>query len=127
MYHPSMPVTLAVIFRRIAQAGSIVSILILGMFVFGGQEQAKFLSVNEILGFALFPVGVVVGFLIAWKWELVGGLVSLLSLAGFYLWHFSNSGNLPAGPWFMIFSSPAIFFLLARCCRQTSQVEGSGP
>lgn len=115
-----MQATLAEIFRWIARLGSLVSIFILALFVFGGQEELKFLSANEVLGFCLFPITVVAGFLIAWKWELVGGLVSILGLIGFYLWNFASSGSLATGPWFIIFSSPAFVFFLAWCLKPKS-------
>ena len=96
-----------------ARVGSLVSFLVIGMFAFGGEESMVFASAREITGFVLFPVGVLFGMLLGWKWPLGGGVFSLMSLALFYAWHWSESGSLPMGPWFLVFSLPLFFFLAA--------------
>ena len=37
----------------------------------------------EMFLLALFPIGMCVGYLVAWKWPLIGGVVSLVCLATF--------------------------------------------
>jgi hypothetical protein len=59
----------------------------------------------------LFPFGVCVGMALAWRWQLVGAVVSLVSLALFYLLHFFERGRFPGGPWFLVFTLPAVLFL----------------
>lgn len=39
----------------------------------------------EWLGILFMPVGVVVGLILAWKWEGLGGFIAFLSLIGFHL------------------------------------------
>lgn len=104
-------------FRWLARIASLVSLAVLGMFFFGGQEEQQFLSSSEVVGFLFFPVCVAAGFLVAWKWELAGSLLSIFGLAGFYLWHVVGAGKWPDGPWFLIFASPAFLFLLAHLLR----------
>ena len=63
-------------------------------------------TASEAVGLLLFPIGVVLGFGIAWWHEGVGGLVTVGSLALFYLWMFARDGRLPAGPYFLLLAVP---------------------
>jgi len=49
---------------------------------------------------------VIAGFAIAWRRELAGGLVTVGSLALFYLWLFVRDGRWPAGGYFLLFAAP---------------------
>ncbi len=71
----------------------------------------------EWLGLAFFPGGVMVGLIIAWWRELPGGILSILSLIGFYVWHVIESGRLAAGPFFVLLTTPALLFVVAALCR----------
>lgn len=106
-------IQITTIVKWLARLGSIASLIIIGLFAFGGQESMKFLNLNETIGFAFFPVGVLVGMLIGWKYELIGGLFSILCLIGFYAWHYSTAGTFPTGPWFLIFTLPAVLFIVS--------------
>ena len=35
--------------------------------------------------FLFFPIGVYAGQIVAWKWELIGGFITLLSIIAFHL------------------------------------------
>lgn len=102
--------------KWIARIGSLFSITIIGLFAFGGNEPLQLLSLIEAIGFACFPVGVMAGILIGWEWPLRGGLLSLGSLLGFYVWHFVSSGSFPSGPWFAVFAMPLFFFIASAFC-----------
>jgi hypothetical protein len=65
------------------------------------------------LGFAFFPLGVMLGLLLAWRSEPQGGLLTLLSLLAFYAWHLQVDGSFPEGPYFAILAAPGLLFLLA--------------
>ena len=97
--------------RWIARILSIVSMFVIGLFLLGGNESNQFNNVNELVGFSMFPIGILTGMIVGWKWELAGGLISTLSLAAFYLWHLAVSGDFPSGPWFIVFTAPGILFL----------------
>lgn len=101
------------VIRWLARITSLASISMLLLFALGGEESLQFNNSREVLGFTFFPIGIVAGMIVGWKWELTGGLVSILSLIGFYIWQFMPAGEIPAGPWFMIFTSPAVLFLVA--------------
>ena len=103
------------ILRWMGRGTSIAVMLIISAFLFGGGESLAPLKMHEILGLSLFPGGVILGFLIAWRFEIPGGCISVLSLIAFYFWHYSSAGHINVGPYFILFTSPAIFFLLAGC------------
>ena len=103
---------LKILIRWLARLSSLASILIIGLFFFVGQEEQSFQNLNEVLGFVFFPVGVLAGFIVAWKLEMLGAAISIASLMCFYLWHYLGSGDLPTGPWFFVFAAPAFVFLL---------------
>jgi hypothetical protein len=63
------------------------------------------LTAREAVAFLLFPVGVIAGFVVAWRWELIGGLVTVGSLALFYLVQFATGGQ-SGGPYFLLFAIP---------------------
>jgi hypothetical protein len=93
--------------RWIARAGGLASAVLLLAFAFGGREHFR-LTWAEAVGFLFFPVGVVAGFALAWRREMAGGLLTLSSLALFYMWLFARSGRLPGGPYFLLFAAPGL-------------------
>ena len=68
-----------VVLHWTARVWGIASALLLLAFAFGGREHFRF-TAAEAVGLLLFPVGVIVGFAVAWRRELVGGLVTISSL-----------------------------------------------
>jgi hypothetical protein len=88
-----------------ARAWGVASAVLLLAFAFGGKEHLR-LTASEAVGFLFFPLGVIAGFAIAWWRELAGGMVTIVSLALFYVWQFSQAGQLPTGPYFLLFAAP---------------------
>ena len=101
----------ALLFRWVARIGSIVSAAVIFAFLFGGNERLP--QSEEWFQLAFFPGGILLGMALGWKNELVGGVVTIISLFGFYAMQFLQSGSIPVGPWFFIFASPGILFLFA--------------
>ena len=58
-----------------------------------------------------------------------GALLSLGSLATFYGWHFADAGFFPGGPWFFLFTSPAILYLISSWLDDSvsTESENRGP
>jgi hypothetical protein len=98
--------------RWTARAWGLASGLLLLAFAFGGREHVRF-TTDEAVGFLLFPVGVVAGFAVAWRRELAGGLVTVGSLALFFLWLFARGGRLSAGPYFLLFAAPGFLHIVS--------------
>jgi hypothetical protein len=97
-----------VILRWIARIGSVASTLLLLLFATSGGGVPR---PSEVVALAFFPVGVVLGFGIAWWREGTGGAVTVLSLAAFYAWMTVVGGRFPTGPYFLLFAAPGFLFL----------------
>ena len=66
---------------------------------------------REWIGIALFPVGVSVGYALGWRWQLLGGTVSLGCLAAFFVWLLIERGGIRAWPVFLLFGVPGMLFV----------------
>jgi hypothetical protein len=116
---------LAVI-ELLARVGSIASITLLLMLFVGEGLHPSEISKNEWAGLLFFPVGVVIGMVIAWWKEGVGSVVTLGSLLGFYLvWGYLMRNHI-GGWWFLVFASPGFLFLLHWLFRETEQRHALG-
>ena len=93
-----------------ARVWGIASFLFILAFVLGGAESIR-PTAPEAVGLLLFPIGVLVGFGIALWREGIGGLVTVGSLALFYAYHFSRTGRLPTGPYFLLLSAPGFIHI----------------
>jgi hypothetical protein len=98
--------------RWIARIASILSVAVILMFLFGEEFDVSKITANQWLGFLFFPVGLIAGFIIGWKKEMLGGIISILSLLGFYfIYGLLVSGRIPQGFAFIIFALPGFLFL----------------
>jgi len=111
--------------RWIARTWGIASALLLLAFAFGGREHLRF-TTAEAMAFLLFPIGVVIGFVIAWWRELTGGLVNVGCFFLFCLLLLAWSGRWP-GIYFILFAAPGFLhiasFVLARTSPPLSTSE----
>ena len=98
-------IKLADVMRWTGRATSLLSIAVLSMFLFGGNEALP--SGWEWLSLGFFPGLVVFGFVVAWWKELTGGAISIAGLIAFYIWF------APTGVYFALFTLPAVFFLIS--------------
>ncbi len=101
------------IVRWIARIGSLSSIAMLLAFVIGERGDPWALTAWEWGQMTLFPFGVILGLAIAWWQEGVGGLIAIGSLVAFYLLHAVAASEFPRGPYFAIFTSPGLLFLIS--------------
>ena len=114
---------------RLTGAGSLwILLLFVGAHIFG-DSQGPGPTAIEWLGLMLFPTGVIVGLFAAFFRAKAGALVAIGSLAAFYVWHVLHAGNLPGGPYFALFTSPAILFLISGLLGDgaASEDRESGP
>ena len=99
--------------RWTARSWAAMSLLFLTAFIVGNfRGPGNGPTFSEWIGLALFPTATIVGLVIAFRKELLGGVVTIASLMGFYLWHFAVSGRLAGGPWFALIAAPGLLFLL---------------
>jgi hypothetical protein len=111
------------IFKWIAR---IASILAIGIIFFGDEIlrfSSEYININydfdfsEVytskgLLFLYFPYGVVIGMIISWWYEGVGGSVTLLSLIALYIVGYIYNAEFPSGLTYYILSSPGFLFIL---------------
>ena len=96
----------------LARLGSIASIvLLLMLFVGEGMNPSK-ITRNEWAGLLFFPIGVMIGMVVAWWKEGVGAAITLGSLVAFYfVWGYLLRNHI--GGWaFITFASPGFLFML---------------
>ena len=101
--------------RRIARGWSLLSIAFVMIFVVGEilRPTGPRPTPIEWLGLTFFPGGVMLGLAVAWRWEQWGGIITLTSLALFYLWDLWRSGDFPGGPFFVLLAFPGLLFLVS--------------
>lgn len=105
--------TIEYLIRVVARGASIVCLAIILLFFLGEDFALGTLSVEEWIGFAFFPVGVLVGLVLAWREEAIGGVITLASVAGFYLvygWVLNSTFRM--GWAFVPFLLPGILFVI---------------
>ncbi len=95
-----------------ARVGSLISVgLIVSLFIGEGFYPSR-VALQEWIALLLFPVGVVVGMIVAWWREGTGATVSLASLAAFYFVYGFIFRNHIGGWAFIAFTSPGFLFLM---------------
>jgi hypothetical protein len=95
----------------VARVASIASIALLVMIFLGEPFRPSQISFQEWVGLSFFPIGVVAGMIIAWRREALGGVVTVASLAGFYLVYGYLFRNHIGGWFFLAFAAPGFLFL----------------
>ena len=100
------------LFRWSARLLSIASTAMLLLFLFGESFEPSKIAGREWLALIFFPLGIVVGFVVAWWKEGLGGAITIASLLIFYLiFVFLLRDNLARGGWFLVFALPGFLFL----------------
>ena len=74
------------------------------IFVGGGPPVAAW------IGILFMPIGVLVGLILAWKWDGMGGIIALVSLIGFHLFLVIRDGAFSFVPFADLTIVPAILF-----------------
>jgi hypothetical protein len=107
-----MPDTFFKCLRWTARVLSLLSIGIVLLFAFGEGLNLLHFTVHELVLFVFFPVGVCLGMAVAWRWEGLGGGITVASLAAFYLVHRLSSSGFPRGFALLAMTAPGFLFLL---------------
>ncbi len=112
------PTTLALdshlVLHWAARVLSLVSIGIILLFFIGEGFNPTRLTAGEWALMLCFPLSVMVGMLVAWRREALGGLIAVGGLLSFYLVHAVLAhGYLPRGWAYVAFASPGFLFLLS--------------
>ncbi len=99
--------------RWIARITALVCIGILLAFVIGEDGDPSQITPGEWVQLLFFPLGVAAGLALGWWKETWGGLLAIGCLIVFYLLHFLAAGSFPRGPYFALFTSPALLYLIS--------------
>lgn len=97
-----------IVLRWFARIWSIASLTFFVAFIVG---EGSLPNPTEAVGLIFFPIGVAVGFVIAWWREGIGGAITVMSLGAFYIWNMILDGRLPRGPYFVLLAAPGFLFL----------------
>ena len=98
--------------RWTARVLGLTSVAILMLFLLGEGSLTR-ISPKEGIGLLFFPFGLIIGLILGWWKELIGGAIAVGSVAGFYLiYELLMNGSWPKGPWFAVFATPGVLFLL---------------
>ena len=100
----------------LARVGSIASMTLLILLFMGEAFRPAEISPNEWAGLLFFPIGVMVGMIVAWWKEGLGAAVTVLSLLAFYMVYGYLLKNHIGGWAFIVFASPGFLFLLHWVC-----------
>lgn len=98
--------------KFLARLGSITSIVLLLTLFQAEALNPSEISRGEWCGLIFFPIGVIIGMIVAWWKEGLGISITLGSLLAFYLVYGYLLRYHVAGWAFVIFASPAFIFLL---------------
>jgi hypothetical protein len=106
-----------------------LSILVVGvllLFAFGEGLHLSQFTARELVLFVFFPLGVCLGLALAWRWEGLGGGVTVASLAAFYLVHRLSSSGFPRGFALVAMAAPGFLFLVCWLwTRSTANQHGA--
>ena len=116
---------LAVI-KLLARLTSIASITLLLMLFAGEGLHPSRITTSEWVGLLFFPIGVMIGMVIAWWKEGVGSLVTVGSLLAFYVVYGYLMRNHLGGWAFIVFASPGFLFLLHWLLRGAEERHALG-
>ena len=116
---------LAVI-ELLARLGSIASITLLLLLFAGEGFHPSQVAPRQWVGLAFFPLGVMIGMVIAWWKEGLGAAITLGSLMGLYLVYGYFMRYHLAGWAFIVFASPGFLFLLHWLFRGAEQRHALG-
>ena len=95
--------------RWAARLLSVLSTVVLLLFLFGEPFPVARITWKEWIGLALFPFGIVIGFAVAWWRELLGGAITiacLLLVCFLFVNDFGRSWT------FFVITLPGFLFLL---------------
>lgn len=95
--------------RWSVRALSLLVVAILLVFACGEGLHLSRFSARELLLFVFFPLGFCVGMVLAWWREVLGGGITVASLAAFYLVDRLVSSSFPRGFAFLLLAPTKIF------------------
>ena len=102
------------VMRWVARGWSLLSLGFVAPIVIGEAIRPTAtvpVTLRDLIGLSLFPFATCLGMLLAWRWEGLGGAITLGSLVAFYVFMFVMDGRFPGGPFFALVAAPGALFL----------------
>jgi len=111
------------IIRWTARIWSLISLAFVLLFFIGySLDPSELPPTNtDFIVMAFFPVGVLLFMLLGWKWERLGGIGCLSSLAGFYIALYIQKQVLAMGPYFLLVAMPGVLFLISSILQRDNK------
>jgi len=104
---------------------ALILLIYVGEILREGVQSFLQMTVWEILMMLAF-FALWLGLLLGWRWELLGGLLTLCAVMVFYALNFLITGKFPGGPFFLILAFPSLLFLYCGWQKRKSKnVEGA--
>ena len=101
--------------RWSARVLSVVSTCLLLLFLLGEPFNASQGRAREWLGLIFFPLGIIIGAVVGWWKEGLGGGITVAGLIIFSLiFGFLLRGRISQEFWFFVFASPGLLFLASH-------------
>lgn len=108
--------SIAIVIRWIARIWGGISLLFLlfmvGAHIIGAlsgtSEGSGFVSTQEFISFLLFPISIMIGLGLAMRWEGLGGIITILGIAGFH----TIRPDLILDPMIDGLAVPGLFFII---------------
>jgi len=111
--------------RWVARVLSILVVGVILLFAVGEGLHLSRFTARELVLFLFFPFGVCLGMALAWRWEGLGGAITVASIAAFYLADRLMSARFPGGYAFVAMAAPGFLFLLCWLwTRSTAKPHG---
>lgn len=105
-----------IIMRWIARILGSAGVALVMLFVIAhlfNPEGSGSPTFGEAVGLFFFPFGVCLGLIIAWKWEGLGGMITIVSIVGFHLTMLAVGGSLDINLFIDALAAPGFLFLIA--------------
>ncbi len=111
------------IVRWTARGGSLASIGFMLASVLAQHANPFQMQSPDLVLFLCFPSAVAAGVVLAWFWELGGGVIALGGLAAFYAANRFLGGNFPQGWKFLAIAIPGILCLVSAVLRRLASKQ----
>lgn len=106
------------VLRWSARLLSAVTIGFILLFMFGQEANWSAVTARDAVGLLFFPFGLMLGLVLGWRREMAGGLISVGSMALFFLvYGLVINRAVFMGWWFLILSIPGVLFLVYALLR----------
>lgn len=115
----------AMLLRWLARLLSVLLVSFIMVFVIGEAHLRVMPVIRGTHGMCLvFPFGLCLGVLLAWRWELAGSLLALVSTAIFSVSEAVQTGKRRHAMSPLLFALPAVLFLVSWAWGRTSHEPG---